>query len=125
MPSIDEEETPNNAWTIEADLLAASGHAFDSNVTDLVITRYLMSGDLRPLGWFLLRGHKPSANLLLYIGGMIHPDTLPPERMPFELHAKAREGKRGRPEKGPEQKLRDLLIFVQVEATIESSGEGS
>lgn len=112
-------------WTIEANILNQSDKDFDNSTIDLVITRYLMSGDVRPLAWWLQEGHVPGSDLLNYISAMLSPGNASTKNLPFELNTKSRTAKRGRPPKGPEEKIRDMLTFLQVEAIMERGGRGS
>ena len=56
---------------------------------------------------------------------MLHSDREDDEIFRFKLVAKARDPKRGRPSKGPEQKLRDLLIALSTQKLMQELGEGS
>ena len=119
------EDPPDYPWLIEVDLLKKAGHEFESRVEDLVILKYLMAGDTRVLAWFLLDGYTPSPGMLKFIGQMLEPGSQPTDKVPFELVAKSRTPERGRPPKGPEQELRDLLIYSRVTELIERDGPGS
>jgi hypothetical protein len=125
-PPNDPENIPDLPWTIEADMIGTIQNIPDKEAFDLVILRYLRYGDTRPLAWWLHEGHSPNAQTLDYIAHMLQPSSSAPiERFPFELIAKSRSPKPGRPKKVPEKNLRDWLIYKNVCGFMERIGPGS
>ena len=118
----DPEKIPDQPWTIEADMIGTIRKIPKNESFDLVIVRYLIAGDTRPLAWWLYEGHCPSSTTLKYIAYMLEPDN---DNIPYKLITKSRTPKRGRPPKGPEQKLRDWLIYKCVSELVEEYGPSS
>ena len=121
----DLDKTPDRPWTIEADIIGTIRKIDENEAADLVITRYLMAGDTRALAWWLYEGHCPSPVVRQYIACMLHPGSkATPKAVPFELVAKSRTPKRGRPKKGPEPLLRDWLQFRFIYNFMHDRGPG-
>ena len=115
-----------NAWTIEAEMIASAKDIILSKAIDLVIVRYLRFGDTRALAWWLYEGHTPSPTTLKYIACMLQPGSgASTKSLPYELNPKSRTPKRGRPPKGPEADLRDWLIYKSVQRFMDESGPGT
>ena len=114
------EENPVRPWTIEADMIGTIRKIPDKEAIDLVIVRYLRAGDTRPLAWWLHEGHCPGVQTLNFVAHMLQPSSgASIETFPFELRAKSRSPKRGRPKNAPEQNLRDWLIYKFVSKLME------
>ena len=111
-------------WSIEVDMLRRIHRLSIDVAIDFVCIRYLRNGDTRALAWFLREGHLPLDKLCTYLSGMLAPGDIPGNRLPFELRAVSRDGRRGR-RSSPEKELRDWLIYKQVIKQIEVLGAGS
>jgi hypothetical protein len=119
------EETPGEPWTIEAELIADARKISTKDAVDLVIVRYLRTGDTRALAWWLYEGHTMSERARKFIAVMLQPGSkATTEAVPFELAAKTRTPKRGRPKKGPEPSLRDWLLFRFIYNFMQDRGPG-
>ena len=115
-----------NAWTIEAEMVSSAKDIPRAKAIDLVIVRYLRFGDTRALAWWLYEGHTPSSTTLKYIACMLQPGSgASTKSFPYELIAKSRASKRGRPPKGPEADLRDWLIYKNVKHFMDKAGPSS
>jgi hypothetical protein len=127
IPSIEVfKNLPDQPWTIEADMISTIRDIPIIEAIDLVIVRYLKSGDTRAMAWWFYEGHCPSKIVLNYIACMLQPGSgASPDSFPFELITKSRKPKRGRPKKGPEPLLRDWLIFRNVFDRMSELGPGS
>nr|ADI18630.1 hypothetical protein [uncultured Rhodospirillales bacterium HF4000_24M03] len=119
------ESLPEQPWTIEADLLSAIRQISLNEAIDLVIVNYLKAGDTSPLAYWFFEGHCPSPTILKYIACMLLPGSGSESHVPFKLISKSRSPTRGRPSKGPQQKLRDRLIFINVASLIQQHGPGT
>ena len=117
---------PDNAWTIEAEMVSSVRDIPRAEAIDLVIVRYLRFGDTRALAWWLDEGHTPSPATLKYIACMLQPGSgASTKSFPYELIAKSRTPKRGRPTKRPEENLRDWLIYKNVKHFMDKAGPSS
>jgi len=117
---------PENAWTIEAEMVSSAKDIPRAKAIDLVIVRYLRFGDTRALAWWLYEGHTPSPTTLKYIACMMQPGSgASTKSLPYELIAKSRTPKRGRPTKRPEADLQDWLIYENVQRLIDEAGPGT
>jgi hypothetical protein len=115
-----------NAWTIEAEMVSSVRDIPRAEAIDLVIVRYLRFGDTRALAWWLDEGHTPSPATFKYIACMLQPGSgASTKSLPYELIAKSRTPKRGRPPKGPEPDLRDWLIYKNVQRLMDEKGPGT
>ena len=99
------ESLPEQPWTIEADMIGTIRKIPKNESFDLVILRYLIAGDTRPLAWWLYEGHCPSPTTLKYIAYMLEPDN---DNIPYKLITKSRTPKRGRPPKSDQDEVTTL-----------------
>ena len=117
---------PANAWTVEAEKVSSAKDIPHAEAIDLIIVRYLRFGDTRALAWWLYEGHTPSPTTLKYIACMLQPGSgAATKSFPYELIAKSRTPKRGRPIKRPEENLRDWLIYKNVQRLMDEKGPGT
>jgi hypothetical protein len=117
---------PANAWTVEAEMVSSAKDIPHAEAIDLIIVRYLRFGDTRALAWWLYEGHTPSPTTLKYIACMLQPGSgAATKSFPYELIAKSRTPKRGRPIKRPEENLRDWLIYKNVKHFMDKAGPSS
>ncbi|GEM_PF-3345504 len=121
----DNNDFPDLPWTIEQDLLDQVELASTEKIIDLVIARYLMAGDPRPFCWWVEQGHRPSDAVLKVLAHTLNPDATKDERFPYYFERKQRFPKKGREQKGPEQKLRDILIALCIQKRLQDNGPGS
>jgi hypothetical protein len=120
-----DDEVADLPWTIELDLLKLRDFPSESNLIDLVIARYLASGDPRPFSWWVSNGHRPSDRVIMLLARMLNPKAPMDDRFPYIFQPKQRRPKRGHPSKGPEDKVRDLLIALSVQKRMNELGPGS
>lgn len=124
-PPGDNKDFPELPWEIESDLMEKSGLSSDHNIVDLVIARYLASGDPRPFSWWVLNGYRPSDSVITLLANMLNPVSPIDDRFPYTFQPKQRHPKRGHPPKGPEDKLRDLLVALSVQKKLYELGPGT
>lgn len=118
-------DIPDLPWTIEAELMSGQTFKSGENIIDLVIARYLMSGDPTPFSWWVSKGHRPSDSALKLLANLLSANHLDDKKFPYKFEAIARNPKHGPRPKGPEKKLRDILIALYMQKLLQEYGQGS
>ncbi len=96
----------DNPFDGEAARIVRDRGGTEQNARDLVVLRYLLSGDTRALAFWLERDYCPGKPVRILLAYMLRPVredtedptktfTCSPDLVPFELKAKRRGGKRG------------------------------
>jgi hypothetical protein len=86
-PPLPQDDSPDQPWTIEADIIATVFDKTEAEAIDIVIWRYLKKGQTSALAWWLYEGYVPSEWVLKGVACMLEPGDVDKNRVPFELLA--------------------------------------